>query len=35
MVARVFPRFRQFGCSYFEFPVTLLVGRYDNFGLVL
>ena len=34
-VARVFPRFRQFSCSYFEFPLTLLVGRCDNFGLVL
>ena len=35
MVARVFPRFRQFGCCYFEFPLTLLIGRCNNFGLVL
>ena len=35
MVARVFPRFRQFGCCYFEFPLTHLIGRCDNFGLVL
>ena len=38
LVACVFPRFRQFGCFYFEFSLAvrdiffLLIGRCDYFG---
>ena len=36
LVARVFPRFSQFGCFYFKFSLAfsfLLSGRCDYFGL--
>ena len=36
LVARVFPRFSQFGCFYFKFSLVfsfLLSGRRDYFGL--